>query len=358
MFNRCTITAKITAIQYKNTPVISSHKKRFFRSRVEKNPSIGARKTLTQNKEISKEKFSLRTFAREKSGSMNEPITGNTEISTTNNSAPDKRRRKAFCMFFFTIIFSLISFFIQIGVGGSLALLAVRKINKPLDRIISRMNLIFYALPEDMQGAITEGTRVLVQFGKKKIYSAIVYKLHEKFSSAHEIKSILSFYDDASAISKKQLELWQWIASYYMCSLGEVFNAAVPSVFKLESETSVFLNPDFDEDVVTTDYEEMIVQALQKKQAMTMNEVDELISKRSFSVINKMIENIKNTFDLIEISSSSFNVFKIVSSSFNANLISVLFSFNLSNLANSFSYFFSRATLSSLRASLLSRYCL
>ncbi|HBX51104.1 MAG: hypothetical protein A2275_12570 [Bacteroidetes bacterium RIFOXYA12_FULL_35_11] len=106
MFNRCTITAKITAIQYKNTPVISSHKKRFFRSRVEKNPSIGARKTLTQNKEISKEKFSLRTFAREKSGSMNEPITGNTEISTTNNSAPDKRRRKAFCMFFFTIIFS------------------------------------------------------------------------------------------------------------------------------------------------------------------------------------------------------------------------------------------------------------
>ncbi|HBX51103.1 MAG: primosomal protein N' [Bacteroidetes bacterium RIFOXYA12_FULL_35_11] len=151
--------------------------------------------------------------------------------------------------------------------------------------------LYTYAVPEDMQGAITEGTRVLVQFGKKKIYSAIVYKLHEKFSSAHEIKSILSFYDDASAISKKQLELWQWIASYYMCSLGEVFNAAVPSVFKLESETSVFLNPDFDEDVVTTDYEEMIVQALQKKQAMTMNEVDELISKRSFSVINKMIEN-------------------------------------------------------------------
>ena len=52
----------------------------------------------------------------------------------------------------FTIIFSLISFFIQIGVGGSLALLAVRKINKPLDRIISRMNLIFYALPSFVIG--------------------------------------------------------------------------------------------------------------------------------------------------------------------------------------------------------------
>lgn len=52
----------------------------------------------------------------------------------------------------FTIIFSLISFFIQIGVGGSLALLAVRKINKPLDRIISRMNLLFYALPSFVVG--------------------------------------------------------------------------------------------------------------------------------------------------------------------------------------------------------------
>ena len=151
--------------------------------------------------------------------------------------------------------------------------------------------LYTYSIPEEMQSSVTEGSRVLVQFGKKKIYSAVVYKIHENYSSEHEIKPVLFLFESNTAISKKQLELWQWVASYYMCSIGEVFNAAVPSVLKLESETSVFLNPDFDEQAITSDYEEMIILALQKKQAMTVHEADELIGRRSFSVINKMIEN-------------------------------------------------------------------
>ncbi len=82
-------------------PVTSNQKKRFFLNNVEKKPRRGASIMLTQNKGISKEKFSLRTCTMGKSGSINEPITGKIEINTINNSAPEIKSKNAFKIFVF-----------------------------------------------------------------------------------------------------------------------------------------------------------------------------------------------------------------------------------------------------------------
>ena len=102
-----------------------------------------------------------------------------------------------------------------------------------------------YRIPEDMKLAI--GMRVLVPFGRKKIFTAIVVMLHDKEPKGYDVKEILGPLDSKPILRHPQLEFWQWIADYYLCSVGEVYKAAVPSGLKVESETTISANPDFEE---------------------------------------------------------------------------------------------------------------
>lgn len=102
-----------------------------------------------------------------------------------------------------------------------------------------------YRIPEGMTLSI--GMRVLVPFGRKKIFTAIVTSLHEREPKGYDVKEILGTLDDKPILRHPQLEFWQWIADYYLCSMGEVFKAAVPSGLKVESETTISVNPDFEE---------------------------------------------------------------------------------------------------------------
>ena len=102
-----------------------------------------------------------------------------------------------------------------------------------------------YRIPEDMKLAI--GMRVLVPFGRKKIFTAIVVMLHDKEPKGYDVKEILPPLDSKPILRHPQLEFWQWIADYYLCSVGEVYKAAVPSGLKVESETTISANPDFEE---------------------------------------------------------------------------------------------------------------
>ncbi len=83
------------------------------------------------------------------------------------------------------------------------------------------------------------GMRVTVQFGKRKIYTALIRRLHDAKPSSYKVKHILSLLDDEPVVNERQFLLWEWISDYYMCTLGEVFKAALPSGLKLESETRV-----------------------------------------------------------------------------------------------------------------------
>ena len=102
-----------------------------------------------------------------------------------------------------------------------------------------------YRVPEGMTLSI--GMRVLVPFGRKKIYTAIITSLHDREPKGYDIKEILGTLDNKPILRHPQLEFWQWIADYYLCSMGEVFKAAVPSGLKVESETTISVNPDFEE---------------------------------------------------------------------------------------------------------------
>jgi len=95
-----------------------------------------------------------------------------------------------------------------------------------------------YRIPDNISGKITLGVRVLVQFGNKKLYSGIVSKLHNDPPCIQNIRSIIDVLDTNPLVNEIQLKFWQWISEYYMCTEGEVVNAALPSAFCLEGSVS------------------------------------------------------------------------------------------------------------------------
>lgn len=122
-----------------------------------------------------------------------------------------------------------------------------------------------YEVPDDSRGYVGIGTRVLVQFGRKKYYTAIVAGIDQTPPKNYEVKQIMAVLDPHPALRYPQLKFWEWIADYYLCSVGEVMKAALPTGLKIESESVVTLNPDFDseEGIHLTERQAMIVAALQ-----------------------------------------------------------------------------------------------
>ena len=111
---------------------------------------------------------------------------------------------------------------------------------------LSLENTYTYKVPSDLEHAIAVGCRVIVHFGKKRYYTAIVINLHDKPpSSTFEAKEIYAALDDKPIIRRPQLRFWQWISDYYLCKLGDVYKAALPSGLKLESETMVMAIEEF-----------------------------------------------------------------------------------------------------------------
>lgn len=105
-----------------------------------------------------------------------------------------------------------------------------------------------YKVPDMMAEAIRPGCRVVVPFGRTKFYTGIVAGLTPRRPEGFETKEISQLLDSEPIVRHPQMKLWEWIADYYLCSAGEVYRAAVPAGLKLESETVVEVNPDFEED--------------------------------------------------------------------------------------------------------------
>ncbi len=134
-----------------------------------------------------------------------------------------------------------------------------------------------YRVPYEMNDFVGIGKRVVVQFGKKKIYTAIIRKIHQIPPDYQSIKYILAILDNEPIVNEKQLKLWEWISQYYLCNTGEVMNAALPPAFKLASETSIVINPLFDGDFSMLNENELLVaEALITKVSLTVTEVSEI----------------------------------------------------------------------------------
>ena len=134
-----------------------------------------------------------------------------------------------------------------------------------------------YGVPADMEGKLSVGSRVVVPFGRKKYYTAIVSAIGTSAPAGFEVKEILSMLDDDGPVVKHpQLKLWNWIAEYYLCTVGDVYKAAVPAGLKVESETFVELNPDYEEDVAErlNEREAVVLQSLDHNGRMTVADIE------------------------------------------------------------------------------------
>lgn len=152
--------------------------------------------------------------------------------------------------------------------------------------------LFTYRIPFELDANIGFGMRVIVPFGRSKLYSGLVIRVHDQAPQQVNTKYILDVVDERPVISERQLKLWQWIADYYLCSLGEVMAAALPSALKLASETKIRLHPDFTGDVTClNEHELQIAETLVHHDTMTVDEVSKTIN------IQKIIPIIKSMVD-------------------------------------------------------------
>ena len=150
-----------------------------------------------------------------------------------------------------------------------------------------------YRVPEEMQGHLRQGHRVVVSFGRSKFYTAIVVALHDSEPQGYEVKEIATLLDDEPIVLRPQLKFWEWIAEYYLCSVGDVYKAALPSGLKLESETSLTINADFEEDADDrlTEREAVLMQTLSAQGRLTVHELEKATGLRNtLPVLRRLVE--------------------------------------------------------------------
>ena len=150
-----------------------------------------------------------------------------------------------------------------------------------------------YRIPDDMRSCLQQGSRVVVPFGRKKYYTAIVAYLHDLAPVGYETKEIISLLDDKPVLRRPQLRFWEWIAEYYLCSVGDVYKAALPSGLKLESETTVTLNGEYEEseEVRLKDRELILLDTLSRNGKMSLSELErETGLKNILPVVRGLLE--------------------------------------------------------------------
>ncbi|MFM8743380.1 MAG: primosomal protein N' [Cytophagales bacterium] len=148
-----------------------------------------------------------------------------------------------------------------------------------------------YRIPKVLVGKTMAGQRVIVPFGQKKILTGVVVTVHGQPPKDYEAKYILELLDETEVIYPQQFKLYQWIADYYLCTLGEVLAAALPSGLKLSSESMVQLHPAFNEVETNFDFSErerMVINHL-KNDTMTYSQVAKLLGAKSIYSILKSL---------------------------------------------------------------------
>ncbi|MCO6462423.1 MAG: primosomal protein N' [Saprospiraceae bacterium] len=148
-----------------------------------------------------------------------------------------------------------------------------------------------YSVPDELTGIISPGHRVEVQFGSKKRYSGIVDALQDKKPDYQKIKPILALLDEQPIISPVQLSLWHTISSYYVTSLGDVMNAALPAGIKLSSETSYIGHEDLNQMLHDLEGDELtLASAILYRSEMSLDDIESLLGKRkAFPTIKSLL---------------------------------------------------------------------
>ncbi|WP_422161299.1 replication restart helicase PriA [Polaribacter sp.] len=148
-----------------------------------------------------------------------------------------------------------------------------------------------YFVTEDEANFLQKGMRVAVSFGKSKMYTGLVFNIHKNAPTLYEAKEIHQILDETPLVNEHQLMHWQWLANYYMCALGDVYRAALPSAFLLESETILYKNEAFQNEDILGDDEFLIFEALQHQSQLTIHQVAAILGqKKVMPIVNELIK--------------------------------------------------------------------
>ena len=150
-------------------------------------------------------------------------------------------------------------------------------------------NLFTYRVPREMASLIKVGARVIVQFGQKRVITAVVAQLHSNPPVKYQAKYILELLDDQPIVTQQQLELFAWVAEYYLCNIGEVMNVALPAGLKITSQSRIQLNPEFEYEELLTDQEILVIEEIKKHQTLSYEEVERLLQKSNITSIIKSL---------------------------------------------------------------------
>jgi primosomal protein N' (replication factor Y) len=161
-----------------------------------------------------------------------------------------------------------------------------------------------YEIPAAYADEVYSGMRVVVPFGKKKLYTGIIYTISNErphFST----KEILSLLDDEPVIDVLHLKFWKWIADYYMCSIGEVYRAALPAGMKPEGE-SVLTLQEIEDITALSPKEQQIVNLLLNEKDLSLKKLQKKLDFKGFYTLNKLKE--KNIISVKEKLRESYKI--------------------------------------------------
>ena len=138
-----------------------------------------------------------------------------------------------------------------------------------------------YGIPTQFQEEVVLGKRVVVPFGKSKFHTGIVYKVHRTPPQTYEVKPIEFLLDLRPTISEYQLQLWDWMSSYYLVPLGSILKAALPSLYLLESQTILEKNEEAEIDWPSLSEDEHLILEALEKGPLTFDDVLKITGKKT-----------------------------------------------------------------------------
>lgn len=147
-----------------------------------------------------------------------------------------------------------------------------------------------YRVPFELNDDLKIGVRAVVPFGKAKLQTGLIVRIHETVPTGYQSKYVEGILDEKPIVTKKQLQLWHWISEYYMAPIGDVMNAALPGNFKLASETKILLHPDAEvNSAQLTDQEFQIYEALEMQDELDLKEISEILQIKTIQPIIKRL---------------------------------------------------------------------
>lgn len=149
-----------------------------------------------------------------------------------------------------------------------------------------------YRVPFELNDDVAPGKRVIVQFGKNKIYTALIRTITTDAPQVYAAKYIIDVIDEFPVVNEKQFLFWQWMSTYYMCNEGEIMTAALPAGLKLASETIIVLKEDVDlEAQLVNEKEKVVLEFLKKQEKLTIGEISKILGQKTVIPLIKSLLN-------------------------------------------------------------------